>query len=183
MYLLVASIFIFWLFSYYKCSFPGLLLYTWLSSFSTQCETEVEYRRSQNELTLFMSRKETQAVLPMKCIQSIIELQSSLASKQSKLAGHVRSRLKCTMDASSNSPVESNNNMVKHTGPKVNSTVKLSTSMNRIVDGIQNRIARCESAATRELGTVIFYIHLIFYWPSILRGTTICILLHFRTSI
>ena len=132
----------------------GLILYNWLASFSRECETDVEYRRSHNELTRFLSRPDTMSILKRHCVQSVMELQSNLASKQAKLAGHIRADRKCSMDASTTSPAESQNHSIKHHGSYVNSRMRLSTSMSRVVDGITNKNLRRKNAAIRELGKI-----------------------------
>ena len=78
-----------------------------------------------NKITRFLNLKEPSNAIGRECVKAMVELQLSLKSKESKLAGYRRINWKCSMDACTTSPAESTNNLVKHSLPKMNSLFDL----------------------------------------------------------
>ena len=70
------------------------------------------------------------------CINGFLALKESLKSKESKLAGYVRHELTNCMDACTTSPVESNNNALKHGPSKITSTMNIDKSTVRLLTGM-----------------------------------------------
>ena len=77
----------------------GKLIYEWLLSHCTQCETKYEYDHSQRKLTQFLSLEETGKVLNFSCVQRISSLQAALLTKEYKLASYLRLEIRDCMDA------------------------------------------------------------------------------------
>ena len=90
-------------------------------------------------------------VLSNDCKNAIIALQESLKTKEYKLAGYVRHAIKDCMDACTTSPVESNNNTVKHGPSFVNARMNLDNSICKLTNGVNLRLNRRRHAAEREM--------------------------------
>ena len=118
---------------------------------STDCETKEEYDRSHADLKVFLSLKETRDALSDACINAMIKLQDNLRSKEYKLAGYLRLHIPNTMDAVTTSPVESNNNSVKHGPSQINATMNLDTATKKLLNGINTRFERRRQKADREV--------------------------------
>ena len=132
-------------------SHVGNILFSWLLSQCNHCETKEEYDRYQHELTLFLQMPDTQAALSIYCINSFVKLQKSLKILKNKLAGYIRHFIKNCMDASTTSPVESNNNTVKHGPSNVLSNMNLDTATSGLLRGIINLLSRQRNEALRTL--------------------------------
>ena len=109
----------------------GKLIFTWLLSQSTDVESKEEYERSQADLTKFLKRSDTTEMIGEDCVNAVLDLQNTLRTKEYKLAGYRRNEIKCGMDACTTSPVESNNNAIKHGPSGINSKMNLSKSVTR----------------------------------------------------
>jgi hypothetical protein len=129
----------------------GKLIFLWFLSQSNDCETKEEYDRSHKELIKFLSLNETMKVLGDKCVNAITNLQDNLRSKEYKLAGYMRLNITNCMDACTTSPVESNNNTLKHGPAAINAKMNLDNTMRRLLGGINNRFERRKKKAKREL--------------------------------
>ena len=77
----------------------------------------------------------------------------SLRSKESKLAGYIRKDIKCSMDASTTSPSESQNNFTKHHDKSVNSKMNISKSLPTLLSKNDRRMKRNNDNAMRELAS------------------------------
>ena len=128
----------------------GKLIFTWLLSQSTDVESKEEYDRSQADLTKFLNRSDTTEMIGEDCVNAVLDLQNTLRTKEYKLAGYRRNELKCGMDACTTSPVESNNNAIKHGPSGINSKMNLSKSVTRLLAGINNRYKRRKNLAKRQ---------------------------------
>ena len=123
----------------------------WLLSQCTDCETKQEYDRSHTELTKFLQREHVQGALSQECIAAVTSLQDNLKTKEYKLAGYIRmDRMNC-MDACTTSPVEGNNNAIKHGPSRLNSNLNIDNMTKKLVDGIQDRLRKRINGAIREM--------------------------------
>ena len=113
-----------------------MVIFSWLLGQCTDCETKNEYDRSCQELSRFLTVKETNDILHDDCIHAIAELQDNLRSKESKLAGYWRKGIKNCKDTCTTSPVESNNRAVKHGPSGINSNMNLDKATSRLVNRI-----------------------------------------------
>ena len=129
----------------------GNLIFVWLLSQSTDCESPSEYNRSHQELSKFLQLEETRSVLSDNCINAVVKLQDNLRSKEYKLAGYHRIYIPNCMDACTTSPVESNNNAVKHGPSRVNARRNLDETVNRLIKGINTRFSQRNNKAKREV--------------------------------
>ena len=118
------------------CLATGKLIFIWFVNQSTDCGTKEEYDRSHKELTKFLNLDESMSVLGDDCVNSITKLQDNLQSKEYKLAGYMRLNITNCMDACTTSPVESNNNTIKHGPSPINAKMNLDTTMTRLLGGI-----------------------------------------------
>ena len=134
-------------------SILGLVVYNWIVSQTSNCQTRLEYGKSHEELSQFLSRNGTKSALGTKCIQSMMELQMSLKTKESKLAGYLRQDIKCSMEACTTSPSECQNRFTKHIESKINSQMNLSSSIRNLIDKNDGRIKRNDNGAIRELAS------------------------------
>ena len=62
--------------------------------------------------------------------------------------------MKYCMDGCTTSPVESNNNTIKHGAFKINSNMNLDKTAQRLLDGINTRLQRQKNKALREVNSV-----------------------------
>ena len=113
-------------------------------------ETKEEYERSQSDLTKFIKRADTKEMIGEECVNAILDLQNTLRTKEFKLAGYRRKDIKCGMDACTTSPVESNNNAIKHGPSGINSKMNLNKSITNLLRGINNRYKRRRNHAKRQ---------------------------------
>ena len=97
------------------------------------------------------------------CRTAIVELQMNLRTKESKLAGYRRKDLKGTIEACTTYPAESMNCSLKHKSSKVNSTLNLDTSINRIIDGIVTRLGNRRKQALMCVMELLLFIKLCKY--------------------
>ena len=116
----------------------------------TTIETQVEYLRSLKDLTIFLGCKDTKKALSKECILAIIELQNSLRSRESKLAGYRPINRKNTIDACTTSPVEGHNYSIKHIF-KCTSRMRLEKGFVRPCKGTDDRIKRRQNKTKREM--------------------------------
>ena len=131
----------------------GRMIYEWFISQCTDCRSKLEYNRSHIDLTSFLGCGDTKDAIGTKCIQAVIELQMSLKSKESKLAGYIRKDIKCSMDAPTTSPSESQNNFTKHFESHINSTMNISKSLPTLLNKNDRRIKLNNDKAVRELAS------------------------------
>ncbi|KAL7543722.1 hypothetical protein ACHAXR_013004 [Thalassiosira sp. AJA248-18] len=129
----------------------GTIIYQWLQSTCTDCESKEEYDRSNTELTRFLRKESTVDALGSECINAIVAFHENLKSKESKLAGYIRKEVMNCMDACTTSPVESNNNALKHGPSKISSNMNVDNATVRLLDGINTRLKRRHYQAKREL--------------------------------
>ena len=106
---------------------------------------------SHEELSQFIYLPEVVGVLGEDCINAVISLQENLRSKESKLAGYMRTDIKSCMDACTTSPVDGNNRVIKHGPSFINSRMNLDKTMARLMKGVNNRLQRRRNRARREL--------------------------------
>ena len=85
------------------------------------------------------------------CVNAITKLQDNLRSKESKLAGYMRKNITNSMDACTTSPVEANNNTLKHGPAAINAKMNLDNTIVKLMGGINNRFQRRKKKARREL--------------------------------
>ena len=72
-----------------SCSLvSGELIYQWMKSMSTNCETKIEYDFLFAELQAFLDRKQTSVDLGNDCINAMRSLLLNLRTKENKLAGY-----------------------------------------------------------------------------------------------
>ena len=129
-------------------------MFGWFLSQCNDCESKAEYDRSHIELSLFLRLPETAKVLSNACVEAIKSLQFSLQTREYKLAGYNRHEIKNCMDSSTTSPVESQNNTIKHGPNPVKSTMNLNKASSRLMTGIINRLRRRQNHAHQELAVV-----------------------------
>lgn len=120
-------------------------------STSTQVEDKMEYDESMDDLEKFVTLPQITKVLSKECINAILDLAGSLRSKEHKLAGYLRQDIKDCLDACTTSPVESNNNAIKHGPNFVNSKMNLDKTVLRLLTGIQERLRKRLDEAEMEL--------------------------------
>jgi hypothetical protein len=129
----------------------GLLIYLWLMSQCTECETKFEYDRSQQELTKFLNLEKTILELGSECINAVINLKENLRSREFKLANYIRMEMRNCMDACTTSPVESNNNAIKHGSFAVHCNMNLDKATQRMLNGFNSRLRRRKNRACRAV--------------------------------
>lgn len=119
---------------------------------STYVETQSEYQRSNDDLRAFLKRPSVKEVLSPKCVNAIRKLQDNLETKEYKLAGYHRHSIKDCMDACTTSPVEANNNTVKHGPMRINSRFDIDRSVFKLMSGVNIRLRNRRNSALRQLG-------------------------------
>ena len=138
----------------YQSLLLGMILYLWFMSQCTDVETKFEYDRSQKELLKFLKMKTTRKVLGKKCIHAVKELQKNLQTKEAKLANYIRMGMKNCMDACTTSPVESNNNAIKHGAFKVTSNMNIDKVTKNLMNHINSRLRKRRHKAIRQVNQV-----------------------------
>ncbi|EJK60836.1 hypothetical protein THAOC_18752, partial [Thalassiosira oceanica] len=73
-------------------------------------------------------------------------------AKEYKLANYIRRFTYLSMDAMTTSPVEGNNNAIKHGQFRIHSNMNLSQSLPKVYGGVNSRIERSISQAKRDTG-------------------------------
>ena len=84
-------------------------------------------------------------------INFVIKLQESLNSRGNKLAGYIRHDIKNCVDASTTSPIESNNSTVKQGPARVVLNMNLNTVNVRLMRGVVNQLRRRQNEAHHAL--------------------------------
>ena len=88
--------------------------------------------------------------LKKRYINRIYKLQQSLLTKEYKLASYIRMDIRNCMDACTTSPVESNNNSIKHGAFGTHTNMNLEKGTQRMIDGFNSRLCCCRNIAVRE---------------------------------
>ena len=119
-------------------------------SVRAQTETKEECDRSHIEPTKFLNLDETMLVLGDDCLNYITKLQDNLWLKKYKSVGCMHLHITNCMDTYTTSPVELNNNAIKHGPSAINARTNLDNTMKKLLGGIncrfewRKRKARCE---------------------------------------
>ena len=124
----------------YLTYLSGKLIHLWLLSHCIQCETKCEYYCSQQELHQFLALEETVKVLRIDCINHISSLQDGLRTKEFKLTRYIRMDMRNYIGAGITSPMESNNNYIKHGLFAVHLNKNLDKSTQQMIDGFSIRL-------------------------------------------
>lgn len=122
--------------------------------FARQCNehlTQEEYLKSFRILDYVLEESSTKAVLSEKCLHQIKSFANNIKLKESKLANYVRRFTYLCMDAMTTSPVEGNNNAIKHGPNRIHSRMHLNTALPNVYAGINSRIDRSTKQAKRDL--------------------------------
>lgn len=130
----------------------GNFIYT---LFARQCNehlTQEEYRKSFEILHRVLGMESTKAILSDSCIHRIRSFANTLRAKEYKLANYIRRFTYLSMDAMTTSPVEGNNNAIKHGQFRIHSNMNLSQSLPKVYGGVNSRIERSISQAKRDTG-------------------------------
>ena len=112
----------------------------WLQQQCTDVESKVEYDLSVSLLKDFLRLEETSRVLSKKCIKAVLGLLDKLQAKEYKLANYQRMDRKNCMDSCTTSPVESQNNAIKHGPNAVSSNMNMDRSTGKMLEGVNNRL-------------------------------------------
>lgn len=123
----------------------------WLLGTCVGVETKEEYDRSHVELSKFLALDETVDAIGKDCIAAVSNLQDSLRTKESELAGYHRHTVKNCMDASTTSPAEANNSAIKRGSFGINAKMNLDKSTKRLLRGVNGRLQRRRNKARREV--------------------------------
>ena len=123
----------------------------WLQQQCTDVESKVEYDLSVSLLKDFLRLEETSRVLSKKCIKAVLGLLDKLQAKEYKLANYQRMDRKNCMDSCTTSPVESQNNAIKHGPNAVSSNMNMDRSTGKMLEGVNNRLQERRNHAFREL--------------------------------
>ena len=99
-----------------------------------------------------LGKESTKAVLSESCIHRIKLFAKHLRVKEIKLANYIRRYTYLSMDAMTTSPVEGNNNAIKHGPNRIHSNMHLSQSLPQIYAGVDSRIQRSHNEAIRNIG-------------------------------
>ena len=125
-------------------------LYLWLQFQCTQIETSIEYGRSHNEHTKFLSCLETSGVLSHGCIKAIVNLQNQLRKLESKLAAYNRMNIERCMNVCTTLLAECWNFVIKHI-MKWNSRVNIDNTFQKMCIGTDDCIQCRHHKAKREM--------------------------------
>ena len=116
-----------------------------------EIETKTEYDVSHNLLLLFLGYEGTKEVLSKECIAAVKEFAVTLYNKESRLANYVKKEVTNSMDASTTSPVEAMNFVLKHGQKKLHSNMDIDNSLSNAIDSTTSRIERRQNEAFREM--------------------------------